>query len=114
MTSLAQTLHQYKAEEGVVVAFQTGHSFDWQTGESTPTVELEQSRNGGESFTCRAIIPLSEAIAFAKAILAAQEQAEDDAWIDAQYERHLDRMALEDDALEDGGYGVGYYERSIQ
>ena len=51
MTSLAQTLHQYKAEEGVVVAFQTGHSFDWQTGESTPTVDLEQSRNGGESFT---------------------------------------------------------------
>lgn len=46
------------------------------------------------------VIPLQEAIAIAKAILAAQQQVEDEAWLDELYQRHLDRQALVDDALE--------------
>jgi hypothetical protein len=48
------------------------------------------------------VIPLQEAIAIAKVVLATQQADEDaayDAWIDAQYLRWLDHQALVDDAL---------------
>lgn len=49
------------------------------------------------------VIPLQEAIAIAKVVLAAQQQAEEDAafdaWMDRQYQWYLDYQALADDAL---------------
>jgi hypothetical protein len=48
------------------------------------------------------VLPLAEAIAMAKAILATQQAEEDaafDAWMDRQYEWFLDHQALVDDAL---------------
>lgn len=49
------------------------------------------------------VIPLQEAIAIAKVVLAAQEQADEDAafdaWVELQYQRYLDHQALVDDAL---------------
>lgn len=43
---------------------------------------------------------LEQAVEFAKAILAAQEQAQFEAEIEEMYRRTLDRAALYDDALE--------------
>ena len=48
------------------------------------------------------VIPLQEAIAIAKVVLAAQQADEDaayDAWVEQQYQRYLDYQAMVDDAL---------------
>jgi hypothetical protein len=49
------------------------------------------------------VIPLQEAIAIAKVVLACQEQADEDAaydaWVEKEYQRYLDHQALVDDAL---------------
>lgn len=52
------------------------------------------------------VMNLTDAIALAKALLASQaqemvdEDAKYDAWVEAQYQRHLDHQALVDSALE--------------
>jgi hypothetical protein len=108
------TLHRY-TDADATVKFVTGHSYTWQTGESMPTVEMTESRNDGQSYVCKAIIPLAEAVAFAKAILALAQEAEEDAWIERQYEYELDREFVVDCAVEHGsGYASGVYYPSIQ
>lgn len=59
------------------------------------------------AYTMRMTIPLAEAIAAAKALLASQaaaERVEDDAryeaWLEAEYERRQDYLALVDSAVE--------------
>lgn len=48
------------------------------------------------------VIPLQDAIAIAKAVLAAQQDEEDaayDAWVEQEYQRYLDHQVLLDSAL---------------
>lgn len=63
---------------------------------------VRRSRNGGESYETAVIVPLADALDFAKALVAQLLQAEEDAAIDRQYEymrdRELDWLAkFEDD-----------------
>lgn len=60
----------------------------------------EESASEGNYMNLVTVIPLQEAIKIAKMVLASQQQADDDAWVDEQWQRHLDRQAMEDDHLE--------------
>jgi len=94
MTILAQPLHTFKdGNSFVAAAIDNGQLVIAQTGNE----EHAQEGKFGQLVT---VINLQDAIAIAKAVLAAQEQAEEDAWIDELYQRHLDRQALVDSALE--------------
>jgi hypothetical protein len=63
----------------------------------------EEAANEGYFGNLITVIPLQEAIAIAKVVLAAQEQADEDtafdAWMDRQYQYYLDYKCLVDDAL---------------
>lgn len=93
---VAQTLHTFK----------TGTTFVGATIEAGNLV-LGETRNEESAqegrFNLLTVIPLQEAIAMAKALLASQEpviDAEYDAFIEAEWERYQDHQALMDDALE--------------
>ena len=72
------------------------------------TLVIAQTRNEEHASEGRfgnliTVIPLQEAVAIAKVVLAAQQQAEEDAaydaWIEKEFQRYLDYQALADDAL---------------
>ena len=75
------------------------------------TLVIAQTRNEehaseGQYGQLVTVIHLSDAIAIAKAILASRaqelhdEEAKYEAWLEVQYQRHLDHQALVDSALE--------------
>jgi 6,7-dimethyl-8-ribityllumazine synthase len=71
------------------------------------TLVLAETRNedavaDGNFSRLITVIPLQEAIAIAKAVLATQQAEEDaayDAWVEQQYQQYLDYQALVDSAL---------------
>lgn len=104
-SSVAQPLHTFKSEGKIVtLKSETQSTHIWVNGEPVFTdsevVVMESSNEEGYNHQMQVVMPLAAAIEFAKAILAAQEEAEMDAWIDEMYQRHLDHAAMVDDALE--------------
>lgn len=93
MPILAQPLHKYQDGDTIIAAAVEGGNLVF--GETRNEEHAAEGR-----FALRTVIPLQEAIAIAKAVLAAQMQADEDAWIDEMYARTMDRAALVDDALE--------------
>ena len=62
----------------------------------------EEAATEGNFSRLITVIPLREAIAIAKVVLATQQAEEDaafDAWVEQEYQRYLDYQALVDDAL---------------
>lgn len=94
MPILAQPAHTFKTADTFVAAQVEG---DTLIIAETRNEEAAADGNYGRLLT---VIPLVEAIAIAKAVLALQEQAEVDAMVDAMYQRHQDRQVLVDSALE--------------
>jgi hypothetical protein len=97
MPILAQTLHTFNSGSTFVGAQLDGGNLI--IGETRNEENAQEGR-----FNLLTVIPLQEAIAIAKAVLAAQEQAEEDAafdaWIEEQAKRREDYLALADSALE--------------
>jgi 6,7-dimethyl-8-ribityllumazine synthase len=100
MTIVPQTLHKFNSGDTFVGAnIANGNLVIGET-------RNEEHATEGKFPQLLAVIPLAEAIAIAKAVLAsqAQEQADEDAayeaYIEEQWRRHEDRFALMDDALE--------------
>lgn len=108
MPILHQPTHVYKTADTFV-----GASIEGDTLILAETRNEEAASEGNYS-RLLTVIPLQEAIAMAKAILATQAQAQEDAWIDAQYQRHLDRQAMLDSTLEHDIVFEDAYPRSIQ
>ena len=105
MTIVSQIAHEFKSEgRNFTVKAETQSTHQWVNGEpvfsDTEVVVLESTNADGYDHKLQVVMPLAAAIEFAKAVLAAQQQADEDAWIDEMYKRHLDHMALVDDALE--------------
>ena len=96
MTILAQPLHTFKDGDTFVAAAVEG---DTLVIAQTRNEEHASEGNYGQLVT---VISLADAIAIAKAVLAAQveEDAAFDAWIEEQAKRREDYHALVDDALE--------------
>lgn len=92
---LAQTLHTYKTADNVFV----GATVEGQTLVIANT-RNEEHASEGKFLNLVTVIPLADAIAIAKAVLALQIQADEDAYIDEMYARYQDRQAMEDDHLE--------------
>jgi len=105
MTSVSQISHQFNSEgRNFTVKAETQSTHKWVNGEpvfsDTDVVVLESTNADGYDHKLQVVMPLAAAIEFAKAVLAAQQQADEDAMIDEMYKRHLDHIALVDDALE--------------
>lgn len=105
MPIVSQISHQFNSEgRNFVVKAETQSTHTWVNGEPVFTdnevVVLESTNADGYDHKLQVVMPLAAAIEFAKAVLAAQQQADEDAMIDEMYKRHLDHMALVDDALE--------------
>lgn len=105
MPIVPQISHQFNSEgRNFTVKAETQSTHAWVNGEpvftDTEVVVLESTNADGYDHKLQVVMPLAAAIEFAKAVLAAQEEAAMDAWIEEQYQRHLDHMALVDDALE--------------
>lgn len=108
MPILHQPAHTYKTADTFVGAQVEGD-----------TLIIAESRNEeaaseGNYSRLLTVMPLVEAIAMAKAILATQTQAQEDAHVDAMWQRHLDRQALLDSTLEHDIVFIDAYERSVQ
>lgn len=106
--NISHPIHVYKTSDTFV-----GAQIDGET------LVLAESRNEdsaaeGNYSRLLTVIPLQEAIVMAKAILAAQQQADEDAMIEAMWQRHLDRQALLDSTLEHDIVFEDAYERSVQ
>lgn len=100
-----QISHQFNSEgRNFVVKAETQSTHAWVNGEpvftDTEVVVLESTNADGYDHKLQVVMPLAAAIEFAKACVAAQQQADEDAWIEAMCQRHLDHMALVDDAIE--------------
>lgn len=93
MNIVAETLHQYKDGDTFIgVGVQ---------GDNLVIGETRNEEHAAEgTYTLHTVIPLQEAIAIARAVLAAQQAEEEAAWIDEMYARTMDRQAVIDDALE--------------
>lgn len=91
---LTSPSHFYKTDDTFVGASVEGDTL------VIANTRNEESASEGNYLNLVTVIPLVEAIAIAKMVLASQQQAEDDAWVDEQWQRHLDRQAMEDDHLE--------------
>ena len=105
MTIVSQISHQFNSEgRNFVVKAETQSTHAWVNGEpvfsDTEVVVLESTNADGYDHKLQVVMPLAAAIEFAKAVLAAQQQADEDAMIDEMWRRHQDRFALVDDALE--------------
>lgn len=105
MPIVSQISHQFNSEgRNFTVKAETQSSHTWVNGEpvfsDTEVVVLESTNADGYDHKLQVVMPLAAAIEFAKAVLAAQQQADEDAMIDEMYKRHLDHIALVDDALE--------------
>lgn len=94
---IAQTLHTFK----------TGQTFVGATVENGNLVlgetRNEENAQEGHFGTLLTVIPLVEAIAMAKALLASQEPIVDaafDAHLEKEWERRQDYLMMEDDAIE--------------
>jgi hypothetical protein len=97
MPMLAQPDHVFKSGDTFVAA-----KVELGTLVLADTRNEEAAADGNFSRLIT-VIPLQEAIAIAKAVLATQQADEDaayDAWIEKQYQRYLDYQALVDDALD--------------
>lgn len=94
MPILPQPLHTFKDGDVFLAAAVQGDTF------VIAQTRNEEHASEGQFGQLVTVIALSDAIAIAKAVLAAQQQAEEDAWIEEQYQRHLDHLALQDDAIE--------------
>ena len=108
MNIVQQSTHLVNEIDGrqLQVSADVDHSYTWVNGEpvftDTQVIEIKSVNHENVYQQLRVVLPLAEAIAMAKAILATQQAEEDaafDAWIDAQYVRWLDHQALVDDAL---------------
>ena len=91
---LTQPLHTYKSDDQFV-----GASIEGDTLVIANTRNEEHAAEG-QYLNLVTVIPLQEAIAIAKAVLALQEEAAMDAYIEEMWQRHQDRLALIDSALE--------------
>lgn len=105
---LSHPLHVYKTDDQFVGAAIEGDTL------VIANTRNEEHAQEGQYLNLVTVMPLVEAIAMAKAILATQQQVEDDAWVDEQYQRHLDRQALLDSTLEHDINMYDSYERSVQ
>lgn len=100
MTILAQTIHTFNSGDTTVGAQIDGGNL--VIGET----RNDEHASEGRFDHMLTVIPLADAIAMAKAILAsnAQEQADEDtayeAWLEEEYQRRQDHLALVDSALE--------------
>lgn len=94
MNSIAPVLHTFKTGSTFV-----GASVDGQNLVLGETRNEEHAQEGRFP-QLLTVIPLQEAIALAKAILAATEQETEDQYIERMYQYHLDHYALVDDHLE--------------
>lgn len=89
-----------------LATFKTGQTFVGMTVENGNLVigetRNEEAAQEGKFGTLLTVIPLQEAIAMAKALLAAQEDedAAFDAHLEKEWERRQDYMTMEDDAIE--------------
>jgi hypothetical protein len=93
---LAQPHHVFKSGDAFVAA-----KVELDTLVLADTRNEEAAADGNYSRLIT-VIPLQDAIAIAKAVLATQQADEDaayDAWVEMQYQRYLDYRALVDDAL---------------
>lgn len=105
---LSRTLHTYKTDDQFVGAAIEGDTL------VIANTRNEEHAQEGQYLNLVTVMPLVEAIAMAKAILATQQQVEDDRWVDEQWQRHLDRQALLDSTLEHDIVFMDAYERSVQ
>lgn len=92
MTKFSTPLHQYKDGDTFIAAQVDGDML--VLGE---TRNEEAAAEG--HYILRAVIPLRDALALAKALLAKQQAADEETWLEEMYQRTLDRQALMDDAL---------------
>lgn len=107
MTILAQPLHTFKSDgRNVTVKAETQSAHQWVDGKpvftDTEVVVMESTNADGYDHKLQVVMPLADAIAFAKAVLASQEEEDAalDAHIEEMYQRRQDYAALVDDALE--------------
>jgi hypothetical protein len=120
MTIVPQVAHQFNNDgRTYTVKAETQTTHAWVNGEpvftETSVVVLESTNADGYDRQLQVVMPLAEAIAFAKAVLAAQAQADEDAWIDRMYQDELDRQFVVHCAVEHGsGYSSGVYYPSLQ
>lgn len=112
---LTQSVQHFNAENRIVtVKTETQSTHTWINGEpqfSDSEVIVIESTNSEGNNHLRTVMPLAAAIEFAKAVLATQQQAQDDAWIDEQWLRYQDRFAMEDDAMARDIVFVDDYQR---
>lgn len=94
MAILTSPFHSYQTDDLFVGAHVEGDTL------IIANTRNEESASEGNYMNLVTVIPLIEAIAIAKMILTSQQQAEDDAWVDEQWQRYQDRQAMEDDHLE--------------
>lgn len=97
MSIVPQILHQFNSENTFI-----GVQLDGDVVVIGKTRNEEHAAEG-RFLNLVTVIPLAEAVAIAKALLATQQADEDaryDAWVEAQYQRYLDYEALVDAALE--------------
>lgn len=102
---LSHPLHTFKSDDQFV-----GASIEGDTLVIANTRNEEHAQEG-QYLNLVTVIPLQEAIKMAKAILATQRQVDEDAMIDAMWERQLDRQAMEDDALSHDVIFMDSFER---
>lgn len=105
MPIVSQVSHQFNSDGRIfTVKAETQSTHEWVNGEpvfnDNEVVVLESTNSEGYDRKLQVVMPLAAAIEFAKAVLAAQQQAAEDALIEAMYQRHLDHEALMDDAIE--------------
>lgn len=107
--TVTQSAQSFKSQGRVFsIKAETQVSHQWINGEpvftGTEIVTIESTNEEGYAHQLLTAMPLADAVAMAKAILAqaqpADEDAAYDAHIEAMYERHLDHQALVEDAIE--------------
>lgn len=105
MTILPQVSRQFNQDgRTYTVKAETQSTHEWVNGEpvftDTPVVVLESTNADGYDRQLQVVMPLAEAIAFAKAVLAAQaaqEEAEYEAMAEAEYQDYRDWVAHYED-----------------
>ena len=92
--SVAQPLHTFKDGDAHVAATIEGDTF------VIAQTRNEEHASEGKYGQLVTVINLADAVAMAKAILAAQEEAALDAHVEEMFQRRQDYAAMVDDALE--------------
>lgn len=100
MPSLLQTVAEIKTADSEVAVTKDRH-YDPRSDQEYETVSIYERPAGVESWCAgqhlRVVMDLADAVAMAKAILAAVEESE---YVDRQYQLRLDYAAVFDDAME--------------